>query len=265
MQVRRRALAGLATLVAVEVAAVALLVRLGTTHPFDLGPSLDAWSGAAPEDALAAALRWVALVAAGWLLVTTLVDVVTVACTRGRDVAGAHAPGPPLRVAPRVVRGLVDRALVAGMAVGVTIAPGAAYAQRAREPVPPVVTVVRDGRSGGLASLPADPGRAAGRPAPRTPVARTPPAPPAPPLVAPETPLTPSPSPTGVVVEPGDSLWEIAAREVARATGRARHEVPDTDVAWYWVAVCEANASHLSSGDADVVHVGEVVVLPPLA
>ena len=51
---------------------------------------------------------------------------------------------------------------------------------------------------------------------------------------------------------------------MARATGRVRHEVPDAEVGPYWVAVCDANVAHLASGDADVVHAGEVVLLPPL-
>ncbi len=241
--------AAVALLVAAEAAAVVALVQVGSAPPFDLGADPAAWARATPEDALAAALRWVALAGAAWLLVVTALDVVLAVVSGRRH---GRAPGRRLRLAPRAVRRLVDRAVLTGVAAGVVLAPGAAHATRSgRDATPPAVVVVRDGR-GDLASLPPS-----NRPA-RVPRADAvaPPAPPAPPAPA---------LPDRVVAGAGDSLWEIAAQALARARGAPRPSLPDADIAPYWVAVCEANRDRLASGDVDLLLPGETVLLPPVS
>ena len=69
-------------------------------------------------------------------------------------------------------------------------------------------------------------------------------------------------APHVTMIESGDNLWELAAREVARARGVDRHQLRDADIARYWVEVCDANRASLPSGDVNLVHPGESVVLP---
>jgi len=69
---------------------------------------------------------------------------------------------------------------------------------------------------------------------------------------------------TDVVVAPGDSLWELAAEHLARATGRPRAVVADVEIAPYWARVCDGNRDSLRSGDPNLVFPGERVTMPPL-
>src|SRR5215510_11026827 len=103
----------LVLLVAGELATVALLVRLGGAPPFDLGWKPDAWARATPADALAAALRWVALVAACWLVLVTACGAVDAVSTRRADrrVSTWHRRVDRVaRLAPRPVSILLERA-----------------------------------------------------------------------------------------------------------------------------------------------------------
>ncbi len=63
------------------------------------------------------------------------------------------------------------------------------------------------------------------------------------------------------IVEPGEHLWGIAARELA---GRADTAPTTGDVVAYWTRLCERNRDRLASGDPNVVFAGEVIVLPPV-
>jgi resuscitation-promoting factor RpfA len=65
---------------------------------------------------------------------------------------------------------------------------------------------------------------------------------------------TAEPQATLRVVQPGDSLWTIAAGHVA----------PGRQVAPYWLEVVEANRVAIASGDPDLIHPGESVTLPPI-
>jgi hypothetical protein len=67
-----------------------------------------------------------------------------------------------------------------------------------------------------------------------------------------------------VVVAAGDNLWLLAARHLAAASGRSVGDVPDDEVAPYWVQVCDANRGRLASGDPNLIFPGERVVLPPI-
>ena len=68
--------------------------------------------------------------------------------------------------------------------------------------------------------------------------------------------------PTAHVVQPGDHLWGIAEATVRRVLG------PDTTgetVAAYWVELLAENQSLLRSGDPDLIHPGEAILLPPIS
>ena len=71
MHTARRS-AALVLVLSAESLGVVLAIRAGTRPPFDLPlDDWEPWSRAAPADALASAVRVVALVAASWLLATT--------------------------------------------------------------------------------------------------------------------------------------------------------------------------------------------------
>jgi hypothetical protein len=62
----------------------------------------------------------------------------------------------------------------------------------------------------------------------------------------------------------GDSLWGIAAAQLAAASGRERATLSAAEIAGYWVRVCEANRSRLQSGNLNLIYSGEVVELPAI-
>jgi resuscitation-promoting factor RpfA len=195
-----------------------------------------------PADVLVALLRGIALVGAWWLLAGTVLYAVAAASRIPgalRAVRWATLPS---------VRRVVDAAFAASLVAGVVFAPTVATAATATDP-PPTTTVVRDGRGGELASLPASEPTTTTAAAPVTPTAATASVP----IVA-----------TDVVVAPGDSLWELAAEHLARATGRPRAVVADVEIAPYWARLCDRNRDSLRSGDPNLVFPGERVTMPPL-
>jgi len=245
--------ARLLVLLVAEAAAVVAVYRLGSRPPFDLPlDNFHPWARAAPVDALLAALRVVALVGAAWLFAVTA----AYALARGLGVRSA------LRVlehaTPNLVRRVVDHAVAASIVVGALAAPVHAATKPA-----PVVIDVRNGRDhgGSLSSLPADirPSRAAPT---ATSVATPSPALPLP-VPLPTTPPPPA-QPASVVVQAGDNLWTIAADALARATARDRAGIADAEIARYWRAICDANATTVRSGNLDLIAPGEVIALPPL-
>jgi nucleoid-associated protein YgaU len=62
-----------------------------------------------------------------------------------------------------------------------------------------------------------------------------------------------------VVVEKGDHLWSISAEHLEQRLARSPR---DTEVALYWHQVIEVNRHRLRSGDPDLIHPGETVLLP---
>ncbi len=64
-----------------------------------------------------------------------------------------------------------------------------------------------------------------------------------------------------VVIKAGDNLWDVASRRMEEVLGRT---AGDHEVAPYWVEVIQANEDRISSGDPDIVHPGEVILLPPV-
>lgn len=241
-----RRVAGLLLTLAAELATVWSLTTIGARPELALPRHhVGAWlQTRPPADVLIALLRGVALVGAWWLLAGTVLYVVAVASRIPgalRAVRWATLPA---------VRRIVDAAFAASLATGAVLAPTVASA--ATSPGPPPTTLVRDGRGGQLASLPAT----APNPAP------APPPTPAP-VAASSTPSVPSVA-TEVVVAPGDSLWELAAQQLARTTGRPRAAVVDVEIAPYWARVCDRNRDSLRSGDPNLVFPGERVTMPPL-
>ena len=66
-------------------------------------------------------------------------------------------------------------------------------------------------------------------------------------------------APDAWVVEAGDHLWAIA-EHLLEAAGRP---TDDGTVAGYWTRLIAANTAALD-GDPDLLHVGQVISLPPL-
>jgi hypothetical protein len=238
--------------VLVEAATVALLVAVGRRPELHVPVAhLGAWLREGdPAIVVVALLRWVALVGAGWLLASTLLYLAA---------AASRVPGAVRAVSWSTLpaaRRAIDAACAVSVATTVVLVPAAAGAVRGGRDTT-TVSVVRDGR-GQLAQLPPD------SPTTTTP----PPAPTLPPGAAPAPDPWPPPStatPDEVVVEPGDNLWELAAQHLARTGALARGDVADADIARYWVQVCDANRARLASGDPNLVHPGERVLLPPVS
>jgi hypothetical protein len=106
-------------------------------------------------------------------------------------------------------------------------------------------------------------------PAPRRRDASTPSAPvggdeAAPAPVAAPPAAAPPPAPSNYTVVAGDSLWSIAAAQVAQRTAQTPASVTAAAVTPYWEAVCNANRSSLRSGDVNLIFPGDQIVLPPL-
>ncbi len=261
MQFLRRL--ALAAVIAAEGLAVVAVQRLGDRAPFDLPfDHLDAWLEAAPEDALAAGLRAVALLCTWWLLLVTLAYV-------GASVTRVPAALRACEwLTPSTIRRTVDRALAASIVVGTVSTPLGASAVAGTSDPPPrsapppsVIVDVRDGRS--LDALPTE---SAPPPEPTTvdpAVAPTVSSTADAAIVLPDDRDQPLVAPTTVVVEPGDNLWDLSAAALARATGRERAALGGDEIARYWNVVCNANRATVASGDVNLIYPGEVLVLPP--
>jgi hypothetical protein len=245
--------------VLVEASTVVALVAIGRRPALAvpvgrLGPWL---RDGDPATVVVALLRWVALVGAGWLLVSTLLYLAAAMSRVPAAVRAVRWSTVP------AVRRAVDAACAVSVVTSVVLAPtvaGATGAARANDP--PSGTLVRDGRGrGGIADLPTD---APVPSPPSTTLAVTPVSTPA--AVAPVVPVPtvePATSENAVVRE-GDNLWTMAAGRLARASGRSVADVPDAEIAPYWARVCDANRALLASGDPSLILPGEHVVLPPV-
>jgi hypothetical protein len=273
-------------LLAGEAIAVVALHRLGGVDGFaiprhDVGRWLQQSTS---EEVLLASVRLVALVAAWWLLGTT---VLYVAARVARLHGAARALGWATLPA---VRRWMDRAaavsIVAATALNVG-RPAAADPPPTTSPEPAPVVVDVDHRD--PARVPARPpsrvrtGQAVDSPpAPTVPPTGTTSLPPmtapivpptAPPPLAPIVPAVPpappAPPPAPAAgathtVTGGEHLWSIAAARVAGATGKPPVDLSPADIAPYWLRVVELNRHRLRSGNPNLVYPGEVVELPPL-
>ena len=72
-------------------------------------------------------------------------------------------------------------------------------------------------------------------------------------------PARPGAPDTGLIVTPGQSLWSIA---VSTLTGHLGTTPSSREVDRYWREVVRVNLPALRSGNADLIHPGEVVLLP---
>lgn len=66
-------------------------------------------------------------------------------------------------------------------------------------------------------------------------------------------------TPDAWVVEAGDHLWHIAERTLEAAA----HPTDEATVTAYWTRLIAANTAALD-GDPDIIHVGQVITLPPV-
>lgn len=224
-------------------AAVGGLRRLGSQPWLRVDWSdLGTWARITPlEDAIAAGLRSVALLAAWWLALSTTLYLAALASRIPRLVAAARPFTLP------AVRRIADRALAGTIAVSTLAAP---LVGSTAEPIDP-----------GFLPVPAV---TAPAPAP-LPAAPYPPHPePAAAAVPPGSPTTAGGvevRPERATVDPGDNLWLISERTLAGALGR---DPSEREIASYWRLVVDENRDRLRSGDPDLIYPGEVVVLPPL-
>ncbi len=244
---------------------------------------LTAWTAdTPPPDMAVAVLRLGALALAGYLLAVTVLAVVA-RLTRWRGLGAAVE-----RVSPGIVRRVVTGGSGIGLAIGAvagavpapdvgappapaTVASAAAPTPGASatltrlpdgtatmtrvDEAPPSATMTRIDHG---ARAPADPGRSPARARPADDRADRPAA-----VLAavPATPSLPAVDLTTWVVEPGDSLWSIAAEVTALPDGSSPGE---RAVAHYWRRLVEANRSHLvDPANADLLIPGQHLVVPP--
>jgi len=202
--------------------AVALWRRGSVDDPLRWSDPLGWLRATTAENALVEVGRVVVLVLVAWMVLATVLAL----GARVLDVVfGSTAcVGAVSHVVPRFIVAMVVAAIA-------TTAPVLA---QTRPPVAPVGPV-RDGRA-------------------PTSVVTTPPTVPAVPVAPTPTP-PPNPRPalstTAHVVVAGESLWSIA-----------RDRVGDHAVVQYWHALCDANRATVPSGDLNLIHPGETVVLP---
>lgn len=288
-----RRLLGLVGVLAGELAVAGVLHRLGELPWLRVGWDDPAgWLAAvAPEDAVMAALRLVALAGTYWLVATT----VAYALARASRLPGAIRS---VRWATLpAVRGVVDRAVAATIAGSVVVGTVGTHGLAvAAVTLPPALTAPADlpgdpARAGGPADRFGGPGDRPGDPAGGGPadrfggpgdrpgdsagaVGR------APALTAPaglprdpagdppeasgdahSAPAAPAQEqladpPRAHTVVPGDNLWAITASHLGPGTSDAEIYEP-------WRDVVDANRERLRSGDPDLIYPGEQVLLPP--
>jgi hypothetical protein len=275
-------------LLTAEVAAVVALHRLGSAPGFALPHgSMGRWLRETPAlDATTALLRVVALIAAWWLLASTVWWLLVAArgalrgAVRGRS--GPAMPGSRRLVEWALalsITGSLTLGGAAGAATPPTTAPATTttttttpattptlvleHVDRRDEPVPTTAAPttpggVRTGR-GGLAAVPA-PEPTPTTSEPRSRVTSSTPA--TTPAQSTPDPSKPDPS-TGVhVVAPGENLWTIAAARVGARSGRAPDRLTAAEIAPYWLALCDRNRASIRSGNVSLVYPGEVLQLP---
>jgi hypothetical protein len=229
--------------------------RLPGFPPTGSVSELESWVIDHGADGVAAAvIRLVALGASVWL-------VTGAACLLVAELR----PGRALdllarRVAPRALRhavhGLAGVAVVA-VAVSSSATPSlAAPLSSEQDPLPEPGTAT-------LRPLPPD-----GAPPADEQPTETPPPSPEPPQPDPD-PEDPAPASEPAeqaapedrwVVEPGDSCWQIAAEVLADAWQRPP---TDAEIVPYWLDLIHVNGDRFVTGDPDLIHPGQELLLPP--
>lgn len=258
-----------------------LLVHLGSYSP---GPAdwgqLGSWlSDSAPEDALVAGVRLLALGLAWWLTASTALYGFARLTQVPALVRGVRwATLPPLR---RVIDGAVATTIVASTTFG-----GGRVAMA--EPVHEGPVVVRldqqaDPPPGVPSSKPAYQPRPAGdgstAPEPMEPSATTtspssanmrstttnrPEERSTNPLTTPPGRDAEHPRASAVyVVQPGDNLWKIAHHHLATDPDRPLATITAKEVRRYWVQLVQTNRYTIRSADPNLIYPGENIALPP--
>ena len=239
---RRTGTASVLALVAWLGALVLVIVELGSLE----GPSWRspvewaAWTTArGTEGSALLVLRAVALGLSWYLLLTTTASLAARSFGAVRLVAALD----PLTLSP--VRKLVHAVAGAGVAGSVLVAAAGPTVR----PLTAAVAAVQeqaDQSPPTIRRLPDD-----GAPAPAPAPSPAPPAPQPPPTLR---------HGSSWVIAPGDHLWSVAERVVARAWGRAPS---DREVAPYWRLLVETNRPSLADpGNPDLVFPGQALRLP---
>ena len=217
------------------------------------------------DDAIAASLRYVALIMAYWLLASSVLYLTA-------RLSGVPAAVRRVRWATLpIVRRVIDKAAVVSLTVGTLLAPAQALAQT--PPIPVEQTYVPSPAGFGTAEIPVvvvddeiliPPGATVPQSSPTSPGTS--------PVVHFDLPDAgfAAALPTHLlfgddgshVVVVGESLWSIAADRVERAFGEAQS---DTSTAQYWIELVAANVGSLKSGDPDLIFPGESITLPPIS
>jgi resuscitation-promoting factor RpfA len=230
-------------------ALVTLLAAAAT--PAEAAAELRA-AAAAPDvtGPLVALVALVAWTVAGWLTITALLALLA----RAQGLAGRLGTAAARRVAPTGVRRAVELALGLTVTVGVL---GAAPASAIGAPAEQRAAATTSAPAAAPPSLDwagSEAGPDLDWPAPGPPPAAS-------------TQVRAAPVPTGqpgaaadpVVVQPGDSLWRLAAQDLARRTG-AEPSVAQTAAAWpsWWAANRETVGA-----DPHLLHPGTGLRPPP--
>jgi nucleoid-associated protein YgaU len=244
------------------VAILVLLPRAGG-HRLDIPPVrtwaalADWYEGAGAEVAAIAVVRLVALALTGWLLIAAVLQVVT--ALPGLDPLRTVADLISPRSLQRLGRSLAGLSLTAALTAP---APGAGISgalvpaavpttwDHSDPPLPPAPPAVP--------SWPAAPvgptGTATMHLVPASPSAEVAPAE----VARPSSPRAAEVD--SVTVEAGDSLWSIAADELAQGDGRRPSE---REVADYWHLLIDTNRSRLvDPANPDLIYPGQVLRLP---
>jgi hypothetical protein len=274
-------------LLAGETGAVLLLLKVP-------GGALGELPSLAPEDAVVASVRVIALLIAGWLTASTILYAIASATRLPALVRGVRwVTLPGVR---RLVDGVVATTVVATSTLGITgtasampptfltgeartpAAGRSLYVPRpAGDPLPREEPVQASASS----STVYQPHPAGGADPPEAPaenrsfdseidgITQIPAeandrdqaihgeegGPPAPPI-----PVA-APTPT-YVMRAGDHLWSVATGQVAMHTGKPAAKLAAREIARYWVRLIDLNTQRLRSGDPNVVYPGETVLLP---
>jgi hypothetical protein len=255
---RWRALLGTAVAIVLPVAAVIALHRLGSLEWLRIDfADLDGWARRSSiEDALAAVLRYVALVGAYWLAISSATYLLARLSGIARLIdATAILTLPAVRrVTDRLVIGTIAISALAGPAIAVTSQlsdpPGVATSD-------PIASRLNADTSDQIIDLTTlDEAALEKLVPPRPPAARHEVAAPAPV----DSISIRADAHLEVIVTEGDHLWALAERRVSEVLGRP---AADHEIAPYWRNVISSNPE-LRSGNPDVIYPGEVIVLPPM-
>ena len=248
-------------LVVIELAVVAALHSLSRLDSFAVDWSdLSSWpSDSSFEDAFGAAVMFVALGLAYWLLLSTVACLLVSVWDRP-DLLGAvrWITLPP-------IRRLVSRAVALSLAASTLAGPL----------VPAVADLAGDGAAAGVLVVVDDAGQLHPPGVEDAPAAGDEPTvvivsphlrPPAgldPAGAGTEAPPTPAVEGAGahrVTVQRGDHLWGLSEQHLQRVWNRT--SLGEHEIARYWARVIEANRSSIRSGDPDLIYPGEVITLP---